>query len=353
MKRNHKFIQTSTLLFACTLLLSLTSCLDAGDESIILEEEQEDFFGGTSNYINFDGQTATYNPGNMPSATSDTDLGDVIMNTQALAGGASFITIKSSEDYDAFYVGLAGHKGYYIVEPKSKTYNNATDKYTYTMVMNFSENYNETVNVIIAGIKKETGEVSQPHEGEVVFVESRTGDLDIKLVFENAKDIDLHLYTPSGEHIYYGNRGGSYTDAQGVSHTYGLDHDSNAGCNIDNLNNENIYIPNEVLEAGTYTVKVNMYSNCNSSISTAWSVWVRYAGELINNEQVGYGNPAEGVYPVGAGKGDYTAVFQFTITQGQATASRMRAASKLNYKPIPLTAMDIIKLEQEAIDASL
>ena len=206
MKRNHKFIQTSTLLFACTLLLSLTSCLDAGDESIILEEEQEDFFGGTSNYINFDGQTATYNPGNMPSATSDTDLGDVIMNTQALAGGASFITIKSSEDYDAFYVGLAGHKGYYIVEPKSKTYNNATGKHTYTMVMNFSENYNETVNVIIAGIKKETGEVSQPHEGEVVFVESRTGDLDIKLVFENAKDIDLHLYTPSGEHIYYGNR---------------------------------------------------------------------------------------------------------------------------------------------------
>ena len=154
--RDSLFIQTSTLLFACTLLLSLTSCLDAGDESIILEEEQEDFFGGTSNYINFDGQTATYNPGNMPSATSDTDLGDVIMNTQALAGGASFITIKSSEDYDAFYVGLAGHKGYYIVEPKSKTYNNATGKYTYTMVMNFSENYNETVNVIIPGIKKET-----------------------------------------------------------------------------------------------------------------------------------------------------------------------------------------------------
>lgn len=352
MKRFYKFLQASTFLCACSLLLSLTSCLDSGDESIILEEP-ENLLGNVSNYINFDGQTATYNPGNMPSATSNTGLGEVIMNTQALAGGACFITIKSREDYDAFYVGLAGHTGYFIVEPKSKSYDATTGIYTYTLVMNFSENYNETVIVIIAGIKNGTGEISQPHEGEVEFVESRTGDLDIKLVFENAKDIDLHLYTPSGSHIYYGNRGGSYTDDQGVSHNYGLDHDSNAGCHIDNLNNENINMPNDVLEAGTYIVKVNMYSNCNASISTAWNVWVRYAGQLINNEQAGYGNPAEGMYQVNAGTGDFTTIFKFTITQGQATAARMKAASMLKYRPIPPTEMDLVKMEQEAIDASL
>lgn len=343
MKKYLTFLKASTFVLASTLILGFNSC-SKDDEDKINEI--------IDSIVNFEGQTATYNAGEMPSATGHIQLGSVTMNTQALAGGASFITINSQENFDAFYVALLGQSGYFRVTPKSKTFDEHTRTYTYTMVMNFSEEFNANVVVVISGVKR-SGEVSIPAETEICFVESRTADLDIKLVFENAKDVDLHLYTPSDIHIYYGNRGGTYTDDQGNEKEYGLDHDSNASCDIDNLNNENIFIPNEILEAGTYTVKVNMYSNCDRTIPTSWKLWVRYGGDLIRNELQHSGNPAEGVYEVNAGNGDFTEVFKFTLTERQVAASRIRAASLPNFRPIPPTEKDLLKMEQEAIDAAL
>ena len=353
MKRNTFLKKVSSLLGVGTMLLALSSCLASGSESFILEEDIVDPGEGISDVINFDGQEATYSSGDMPATTVDIPLDEVTMNQQALSGGANFITIRTKEDYDVFYVGLKGMNGYYTVAPKTKSYDSQANQYIYTMVMNFSEEFSETVTVIIRGGNTETGDVSKPYESDVEFVESRTGDLDIKLVFENAKDIDLHLITPSGLRIYYGNRGGEYTDENGEQHSYGLDHDSNASCRIDNLNNENIFLPNAMLEAGTYTVQVDMFSNCDRSISTAWSLWVRYQGDLIRNELADYGNPAQGVYPVGAGTGDHTPVFQFTLTSVQAAAARARSPKLYNIRPILPTDMDLIKMEQEAIDATL
>lgn len=141
--------------------------------------------------------------------------------------------------------------------------------------------------------------------------------------------------------------------SDGEENTYGLDHDSNAGCRIDGLNNENIFIPTAMLEAGTYTVEVNMYANCNSTISTSWKLWVRFGGQLIRNELEHGSNPAEGVYPVGAGNGDHTEVFKFTLSERQVGAARIKAACLPNFRPIPPTEMDLIKMEQDAIDATL
>lgn len=343
MKKYLTFMKACTFVLASALMIGLTSCT---------EEDEDKINDIIDNVVNFDGQTATYNAGDMPSATGDTQLGTVTMNTQALAGGASFITINSQENFEAFYVALLGQQGYFRVTPKSKTFDENTNTYTYTMVMNFSPDFNANVVVVISGVKR-NGEVSLPQETVIEFVESQTADLDIKLVFENEKDVDLHLYTPSGKHIYYGDRGGSYTDGQGNEKTYGLDHDSNAGCSIDGLNNENIFIPTAILEAGTYTVEVNMYANCNSTISTSWKLWVRFGGQLIRNELEHGSNPAEGIYPVGAGNGDHTEVFKFTLSERQVGAARIKAACLPNFRPIPPTEMDLIKMEQEAIDATL
>lgn len=343
MKKYLTFMKACTFVLASALMIGLTSCS---------EDDEDKINEIIDNVVNFEGQTATYKAGDMPSATGDTQLGYVEMNTQALAGGASFITINSQENFEAFYVALLGQQGYFRVTPKSKTFDEHTHTYTYTMVMNFSPDFNANVVVVISGVKR-NGEVSLPQETEIVFVESQTADLDIKLVFENEKDVDLHLYTPSGKHIYYGDRGGSYTDGQGNEKTYGLDHDSNTGCRIDNLNNENIFIPTVMLEAGTYTVEVNMYSNCDRTISTSWKLWVRFGGQLIRNELEHGSNPAEGVYPVGAGSGDHTEVFKFTLSERQVGAARIKAACLPNFRPIPPTEMDLIKMEQEAIDAAL
>ncbi|MCI6727355.1 MAG: hypothetical protein MR505_03270 [Bacteroidales bacterium] len=343
MKKYLTFMKACTFVLASALMIGFISCSEDDEDKIneILDS-----------IVNFEGQTATYNAGDMPSATGDTQLGYVEMNTQALAGGASFITINSQEDFKAFYVALLGQQGYFRVTPKSKTIDEHTHTYTYTMVMNFSPDFNANVVVVISGVTR-NGEVSLPQETVIEFVESQTADLDIKLVFENAKDVDLHLYTPSGQHIYYGDRGGTYTDDQDSLRTYGLDHDSNAGCRIDNLNNENIFIPTAMLEAGTYTVEVNMYSNCDRTISTSWKLWVRFGGQLIRNELEHGSNPAEGVYPVDADEGDHTEVFKFTLSERQVGAARIKAACLPNFRPIPPTEMDLIKMEQEAIDATL
>ena len=153
----------------------------------------------------------------------------------------------------------------------------------------------------------------------------------MKLQISNSKDIDLHLITPSGEEIFYGHRGSS---------TYGLDHDSNAGCHIDGLNNENIYLPASKIENGTYTVIVNMYANCTPSIATSWSCVVRYQGNVIRPTTGS--NPAAGVYPVNAGNGDRTTVMTFTINN----ASTTRSTSSDDGVPTPLSDMDLMKLEE-------
>lgn len=169
--------------------------------------------------------------------------------------------------------------------------------------------------------------------------------IEVKLAFSNSKDVDLHLYTPSGEHIYYGNRGGTYTDEDGNEISYGLDIDSNAGCTLDNINKENIYIPAQLVEDGTYTVVVDMFSNCNPSIATSWSIVARYQGEMIR--PVSGSNPASGTYPVGAGSGDMTEVMTFKIHNGSVTRGGEAADIRSNWKftPSPLSESARAKVE--------
>ena len=62
---------------------------------------------------------------------------------------------------------------------------------------------------------------------------------------------------------------------------------------------------------------------------------------------------AEGVYPVGAENGDHTEVFKFTLSERQVGAARIKAACLPNFRPTPPTEMDLIKMEQDAIVATL
>ncbi len=175
------------------------------------------------------------------------------------------------------------------------------------------------------------------------------GAIEVKLSFSNSKDIDLHLYTPNGEHIFYSNRGGSYTDEFGDEISYGLDIDSNAGCSLDNINKENIYIPAELVEDGTYTVVVDMFSNCQPSIPTSWSIIARYQGGLIT--PITGANPASGTYPAGAGDGDMTRVMTFTVHDGAVSrAENNPQFIRNNWKfvPTPLNEADQNKVDSLA-----
>ena len=311
-------------------------------QSCSSDDEAESTSELEKNYLSIG--NAVYSKGDFPTATTEEKLDGIDRSTQVMNGAMNYISIITEKNIQKFFIGVKGVSGYWEYVPSSVITRAATDYNTYVIPVMMSQSYTGNSTIVLSG-QLDNGDVTAPVENEVFYIETMPGEVEIKLAFSNSKDIDLHLYTPSGEHIYYGNRGGSYTTDDGEEITYGLDIDSNAGCDLDHVNKENVYIPSELVQSGTYTVVVDMYSNCDESIPTSWSVVARYQGELIT--PTSGVNPASGVYSAGAGDGDMTKVMAFTIDEEAAT--RSVSAKRLlpnSFKPMALTDMDMIKREE-------
>lgn len=335
------------LMLFCALCLGasavvVSSCKSDDDKVSKLEQEY------------FSVENGTYRDGQFPAGTPGHTLSGISVNRNALTGGMNFVTIVSQTAYKRFFVGVKDVPGYWEYDASTLQTSRAGNYVTYSIPVMMSTNYNSNMTMLISG-EEVDGEITTPYEAQVNYVQSMSGDLNINLTFSNAKDVDLHLYMPDGEHIYYSHRGGTAYDSNdnpildqdGNTVTYGLDIDSNAGCSIDNINNENIYIPADLLIDGTYYVKVDMYSNCDRSIPTSWSVIARYKGSVLPVQSGA--NPATGVYPVGCGNGDMTTVMTFTINNGNVTRSGVQRLTKDMFRPIAPTDMDIMKaLDAEA-----
>jgi uncharacterized protein YfaP (DUF2135 family) len=110
------------------------------------------------------------------------------------------------------------------------------------------------------------GEAGPYAEQTLSVIAVGTGDVQISVAWTGASDVDLHVFDPSGEEIFYGNK----TAASGGT----LDLDSNPACDIDNKNNENIVFPTGMAPAGEYRVVVDYYDDCNVSRSD-WVVTVQ------------------------------------------------------------------------------
>lgn len=323
------------LLAMALFAIQFQSC--SSEDEIVSTSELE------KNYLSI--ENAVYNKGVFPEATTEETLDGIDMSTQVMNGAMNYISIITEKNIQKFFIGVKGVPGFWEYSPTSATTRTSNACNTYVIPVMMSQSYTGNSTIVLSG-QLDNGEVTAPVENEVFYIETMPGEIEVKLAFSNSKDVDLHLYTPSGEHIYYSNRGGTYTTEDGEEVTYGLDIDSNAGCHIDNVNKENIYIPSELVQSGTYTVVVDMYENCDPSIPTSWSIVARYQGELITPKS-GV-NPASGVYTTGAGNGDMTRVMTFTIDEDAAPSSAARARRFMpkSFKPTPLTDMDEMKKEE-------
>ena len=96
-------------------------------------------------------------------------------------------------------------------------------------------------------------------------------NLQVSLNWSDPVDLDLHVETPNEEDIYYGNE----TGMNGGS----LDLDSNAACFIDGVNNENITWGEDQPVAGTYIVRVDLWSHCDEPGPFPYVVTVVVDGE--------------------------------------------------------------------------
>ncbi|MBP5644030.1 MAG: hypothetical protein J6X10_07385 [Bacteroidales bacterium] len=233
----------------------------------------------------FEVQGADYKATALPSSTSEEEPLVEMGGQTVIPGGTKYVTVTYPVEASKILIGVEGKSGHYEVDADQRL----SKEYSYDFIMVVNQTLTDDSFTIIVGILDADGEVSQYIEFPMALHVVGTGELQVSLSFDNDKDIDLHLFEPNGYHIYYGN---SMSDNGGE-----LDLDSNAGCNIDGINNENItYGDGAYVEPGDYIVYVDMWENCDPSIATNFVVTVLYEGEIL--ETIEGINPIAGTFPV-------------------------------------------------------
>ena len=257
----------------------------------------------------------------MPSASSDVNI-DVTMNKKVIPGGSSIVNVNSPVTVKKVYVGVENEFGYYEWVPSSTNY-----EFVILVNQNIDLGEDEDDFVILVAILDNNGKVSEVIEKSVELIEVGTGQLQISLSFDNAKDIDLHVIEPNGEHIYYGN---SLSENGGE-----LDLDSNPGCSLDYVNNENItYSEEAFVEAGTYTVYVDLFENCDPEVATNYVVSAYYGGALLKT--------VTGTFPVGA-ESNYNDLDNIEPAMTFNISNRGQVRTK-TFAPVPPTASALEKM---------
>ena len=85
------------------------------------------------------------------------------------------------------------------------------------------------------------------------LVKVGSGDVQVTLSWNVDSDVDLHVVDPQGNEVYWGNKS--------VPSGGELDLDSNAGCRIDGVRNENVTWQGNAPN-GTYKVRVDYWRSC-------------------------------------------------------------------------------------------
>jgi hypothetical protein len=174
-----------------------------------------------------------------------------------ITGGSSIRTVSSPTAFTRIIVAVDGVDGYWeITLPSAVT----AEEIVLTLAQSLPDG---TFNVdfalgVLAGLGNYGTEFVQ-----VLIV--GTGVVQVSVSWNTDADVDLYVIEPLGFEIYYSQD----TSPNGGS----LDLDSNAACSGDNVRNENITYPNTA-PAGTYTVKVNLWDDCEAP-TTDYVVTVR------------------------------------------------------------------------------
>lgn len=276
---------------------------------------------------------ATLTPGTPSAATSQltNEGGSVSMNSNIIAGGSNTIEITSPQELETIELAVEGEDGYYSLNAADYKVEESLRSSSYVYRVDLQASLHITVDINIQIIVVTLDGDRWGHKTDVSYIPTGTGDLKVSLTFSNAKDVDLWVKEPNGHFVYFGNR---KPFLESSSSEVGLDLDSNAACHIDNRNNENIFFTKDCLQQGTYEVYVQMYSNCDPSIATSWTVNAYYKGEMLQTATGS--NPATGVFPVdtpSAGTRLGEPVMTFTINEGQVVPALRSNSIQIEANP--------------------
>ncbi|NBC17402.1 MAG: hypothetical protein GVY18_08835 [Bacteroidetes bacterium] len=281
------------------MLLTVVGCDDSGDEEPSISMFLTD--------VRVSGTSASLESGPFPTdgtAPAPTVNG----STQIVRGGSLILQVAVPDDADELLLGLDGEEGYYRIDlttlsaataglhatvdehdgkplplkvqrllgthdtPGSAGKTALTERYTVVLTSASSADY-PSLPLNVAARVPDDG-LTAPAEYTVAVNETAatSGQLQVSLNWDQPVDLDLHVETPNGEDIFYGNETGQNGGT--------LDLDSNAACGIDNINNENITWGDATPASGDYTVRVDLWSSCNVDTDIAYVVTINVCGAV-------------------------------------------------------------------------
>jgi hypothetical protein len=274
--------------------------------------------GGSASLSNFvitasiDGIAGQMRSGAIP-AESGGPVIDVTGNSTIVNGGTSALTVTGGAALRTIYVAMAGTSmglanetaggfgGYFEVA-------NGSSASMASLVLAFSQQIPTSPFDLFLAAEDESGAVGPFTTVTFNALQVGTGDVQVTLSWDSDSDVDLHVVDPSGEEVYWANR----TSASGGE----LDLDSNAGCSIDDVRNENITWPVGTAPQGSYTVRVDYWSSCGVS-ETNYTVLVNNGGDVQIFSGTFTGSGDNG----GLGSGTEIVVFERTTGPAPARAN--------------------------------
>ncbi|MBM3287634.1 MAG: hypothetical protein FJY88_09855 [Candidatus Eisenbacteria bacterium] len=237
---------------------------------------------------------------------------EVEMASQIIRGTAVTAMIYPAVPYRHLRVGLSTKPGGYF--RASVPDSDATGSINAVVVLSNSGGYGQLPMVFVG--ETDSGNTQAKLMRLTVNTQAQGSHLlQVSLNWSSPVDMDLHVTTPSGEDIYYGRKEGSFG---GV-----LDLDSNAGCAIDNINNENITWAEVLPLLGEYQVRVDLWSACEFTRSIPYVVTVRTCTQ--DKQFFGSFDPAEADYG-GDGAGVYVTSIEFGDPSENFILTMARAA---------------------------
>ncbi|HEX2875973.1 MAG TPA: hypothetical protein VHP33_32205 [Polyangiaceae bacterium] len=178
---------------------------------------------------------------------------DIRATEKLINGGAAFIEFDVEDpdgerDIDRILVVTEGDAGYYLIPSQPGPGGQRRVR------LGIRDTVTDAQMRIGFALLDRGGHVSNYEFRSFPIVRTGTGDLKVSLTFDRSTDLDLHVVEPSKESIFFGMR---------ESRTGGeLDLDSNAGCQIDGVNNENVFWKTGTAPAGEYKVYVQNFRSC-------------------------------------------------------------------------------------------
>lgn len=222
---------------------------------------------------------AVYVDGRLPQPTTSYEglaPGVAVSNTVILTGGGANMTINFGNntipsDVVGVIVGLEANMGYWQV-PVDMSAANAAPIVQTSFVLRGYRTYEATpaslpIRVATRDIR---GNVSPYATKQLSVTRVGTGDVQVSLSWDTKDDLDLHVRTPSGCEIYYG---------QDTCGNGELDLDSYPACSSSGNGNENVFWPVGGAPSGLYRVYVDFYEQCGVR-GPSYTVTAKYCGKV-------------------------------------------------------------------------